>query len=273
MARLLFPQLDEQPYRPRERGSHRAERFVVHHTFTPFQAAWLTRSIPAGLSSSLNEQLKQVLDVVGTSLRTVNTTYRKNQKKKREQEQITQLRAAEDAKVRERIREGIWHDPRLDCVAGNGVMSELGMGDEKFGAMDADVPPVVAGTAAIDEYGLEHSPNGGNGDDANKKPRSEEDLQAIEAMPIVILRGFESKGGSARREELLTTLSQWAAGLAESQVRNCLLLSPFPSLSNIIRRLRMSSSSVTIARTPSSSHEVSFIISSQTHMPSSVTMI
>ena len=62
-------------------------------------------------------------------------------------------------------------------------------------------------------------------EETKKKQRSEEDLQAIEAMPIVILKGCESKGGSARREELLNALAGWAAALAENQVAHVIVVS------------------------------------------------
>ncbi|KAI0698509.1 RNA12 protein-domain-containing protein [Cytidiella melzeri] len=194
----------------------------------------------AGLSSSLSDQLKQILDVVGTGLKGVNTTYRKNYKRKLERERLAQLREAEDAKVRERIKEGIWHDPRLDAIAGNGVMSELGFGDEPMGEGDRDAPRVVevnvisdgrtegkesAGAGAAEEERRQREEKSEMAEDARKKQLSEEDLQAIEAMPILILKGFEVKGGSARREELLTSLAGWAAGLAENQVAHVIVVS------------------------------------------------
>lgn len=152
--------------------------------------------------------------------------YRKKQKKQLEDVRNAQLRAVEDAKIRERIREGTWHDPRLDCVAGNGVMCELGIGDEVFGPADADDI-----SADISRYTRQDSGGDHMFDQKSVYPvgkavepsRRQEDTQAVEAMPIVVLKGFESKGGSERREELLNTLAQWAASLAEGQV--C-----FPSL-------------------------------------------
>ena len=113
----------------------------------------------------------------------------------------------------EKIREGIWHDPRLDCIAGNGVISELGVGDESFGRDDADAKPIV-----VSDRELVKGENGKEkemGEEKEKETRADEkkqtpsdDLQAIDAMPIVILKGFDSKGGGAKREELLTVVSQ-----------------------------------------------------------------
>ena len=131
---------------------------------------------------------------------------------------MAEVAAQEEAKVKQRIREGIWHDPRLDCVAGNGVMCELGVGDEWFGEADADAKLVTTyqtiGPDGKEKGGQESNANG----EAKKKQASPEDIHAIDAVPIVILRGFDSKGGGARREEFLDVVSQWAAGLAQSQV-------------------------------------------------------
>jgi hypothetical protein len=169
---------------------------------------------------------------VGTGLKSVNATYRKNRKRQLENLRLQQLREAEDAKVRQRIKDGTWHDARLDCIAGNGVMSELGFGDEEMGEKDIDAPRSVG--VKMTETGEEKSGDeeerkseekSKKAEDTKKKQMSEEDLQAIEAMPIVILKGFEAKGGNPRREELLTSLASWAAGLAENQVAHVIVVS------------------------------------------------
>ncbi|KAI0085448.1 exonuclease [Irpex rosettiformis] len=190
----------------------------------------------AGLSSSLADQLKQILEVVGTGLQSVNTTYRKNHKKELKRERLQRLQEAEDARQRQRILEGTWHDGRLDCVAGNGAMSELGIGDELMGEADMDAPKTaeanvsegkstgnekVAAAAAAADDKLEKIEE----EEDSRKQISEEDLQAIEAMPIVILQGFQSKSGNARREELLNELATWAAALAENHVAHVIVVS------------------------------------------------
>jgi hypothetical protein len=111
-------------------------------------------------------------------------------------------------------------------------MSELGFGDEEMGENDIDAPRSVG--VKMTEKGEEKSGDeeerkseekSKKSEDTKKKQMSEEDLQAIEAMPIVILKGFEAKGGNARREELLTSLASWAAGLAENQVAHVIVVS------------------------------------------------
>ena len=193
---------------------------------------------PAGLSSSLPDQLKQILQVVDTGLKSVNTTYRKNHKKQLERQRLEQFREAENAKQRQRILDGTWHDARLDCVAGNGVMCELGVGDELFGEADKDARKAVEVSAEgektkgdkkvisdAEKEKRQSEEETEKAEDERKKQMSEEDMQAIEAMPIVILKGFQSKSGSARREALLDELATWAAALAENQVAHVIVVS------------------------------------------------
>lgn len=158
---------------------------------------------------------------MGTGLRSVNTSYRKQRQRQLEQEHFAELRAADKARIRQRILDGTWHDPRLDCVAGNGVMCELGIGDEYFGDADSDHKEPVENEK--EQHTETRGWNwiwgwGGNGN-ATKKPRpNPEDLRAIEAIPIVVINNFDSKGGGPRKTELLDVLAQWAATLAENGV-------------------------------------------------------
>ncbi|KAH9834914.1 uncharacterized protein C8Q71DRAFT_767348, partial [Rhodofomes roseus] len=73
----------------------------------------------------LTDQLKQILEVVGTGIRRVNTTHRQRHDHAVQNAQLAALRREEEAHVRERIRAGAWHDGRADCIARNGVMSGL----------------------------------------------------------------------------------------------------------------------------------------------------
>lgn len=128
-----------------------------------------------------------------------------------------QKRAQEaDAEItQDRIRRGIWHDGRLDCVAGNGVMSELGIGDELFGDADAIVPKSTAATTEGEN--ASHEKQGKATDKEHQQ--SAADAQAVKALPVVIIRNYELKGN----EVVLKALAQWAASLAENKVSdgNC----------------------------------------------------
>ena len=176
------------------------------------------------MSSSLNDQLKQVLEVVGTGLRSINADHRKRRQKQLEEERAAQLLAAEEAQVRQRIMAGTWHDPRLDCVAGNGIMSELGVGDELFGDGDFELK-LEDGRETGEKIGehsrhwtMNWSRNGETEASKKAKPVNTEELRAIEAMPVVVIQHFDTKGGSSRKAELLNVMSQWAAGLADGGV-------------------------------------------------------
>ncbi|KAH9925242.1 RNA12 protein-domain-containing protein [Fomitopsis serialis] len=182
----------------------------------------------AGFSTTLTDQLKQILEVVGTGLGRVNTTHRKEHDRAVQNAHLAELRRAEEARVRERIREGAWHDGRVDCIAGNGVMSELGVGDEVFDRNDEGLHVVSAlqrGDGEKAEKVEEKRGEGRERKEAQRKERSAGDVEAIEAMPIVIVKGFESKGGGASKEEMLDVLSRWAASLAQNQVAHVIIVS------------------------------------------------
>lgn len=161
--------------------------------------------------------------MVGTGLRGVNTSYRSRREREAKEQQVAERRRADEARVQQRINEGIWHDGRLDCVAGNGIMSELGVGDELFGDNEIVISPHATEKGDAGGEGERNGNGNGSEEEAKRKQRSLEDLKAVEAMPVVVLRNFETKGGGEQREILMGVLSQWAATLAENQVQ------PFPS--------------------------------------------
>ncbi|TCD65369.1 mitochondrial escape protein 2 [Steccherinum ochraceum] len=188
-----------------------------------------------GFSSSLSDQLKQILEVVGTGLRGVNTSYKKQHERELNERHVAELRRQDEARVQERIRNGIWHDGRLDCVAGNGVMSELGVGDELFD--DHDVNGSVSTSSLSESFELqEKAEANGAAEESKRKQRSAEDLRAIEAMPVVVLRNFETKGGGEQRETLMNVLSQWAATVAENQIAHVIVVSDNRENSKLLAR-------------------------------------
>lgn len=180
------------------------------------------RWLLAGLSSSLNDQLKQILDVVGRGLSRVNSSHRTRHDREIKQAGLKEERSKENDIRREKIEAGLWHDGRIDVVCGHGIMSELGVGIERFTEADADPPRAVAAeTEVFNEKGgrVENRPSGDKqAEQAKQRQEHAEDLQSVEAMPVVIIKNFDSKGGGARKEELLEVLAQWAASLAEGQV-------------------------------------------------------
>ena len=110
-------------------------------------------------------------------------------------------------------------------------MSELGIGDEWFKPQDADTPAKETVTIELSEKGEKDGDNSKptSKDDAKRRQQNAADLQAIQSLPVVIIKNFESKGGGARKEELLNVLATWAASIAENQVSQfvCHRTSPY----------------------------------------------
>ena len=101
---------------------------------------------------------------------------------------------------------GVWHDGRLDCVAGNGIISELGVGDESFS--EGDGLPFLHMEEHPEEDGREFA----------RKQRTKEEMEAVGVLPVVVIRNYAAKVGSSRDEQVLAVLARWAAMLAENQV-------------------------------------------------------
>lgn len=179
----------------------------------------------AGFSNSLPDQLKQILEVVGLALVNVNRSLRKATKQEFKSRREAEARNIEEARRTERIRQGTWHDGRLDCVAGNGIMSELGVGDEVFSAEDSDGGiGEEDGAFMMEELKKEKEVEG----ELRRKERTAEELETIAALPIVVIKNYGARG-SVYREELQNVLSQWAATLVENKVRNLTVTSMYAS--------------------------------------------
>jgi len=142
---------------------------------------------------------------VTSALKSVSSSHRRSIQRAVEREERRRLEGIERERCRKQIIQGSWHDGRIDCVAGNGVMSELGLGVERFEPEDED----------------------GNGSGLSEKqeqerenPKTREDVDAIRSLPIVVLKNYGTTStASAVKEEMLNVISQWAAALAENQVR------------------------------------------------------
>lgn len=195
----------------------------------------------AGLSNTLPDQLKQILEVVGVALIDVNRSLRKATKQEFKAHRETEARKIEEARRTERIRQGTWHDGRLDCVAGNGIMSELGVGDEVFGEVGVDRED---GAFIMEELKKEKEVE----DELLRREKTAEEVEAIAALPVVVVKNYGARG-SVYREELQKVLSQWAASLVENKVGCRIVTSLHASLGYF--RLRMLSLSATTGRTRS----------------------
>ncbi len=127
-----------------------------------------------------------------------------------EREERRRLEGIETERCRKEILQGSWHDGRIDCVAGNGVMSELGVGMERFESENED----GNGSGGLPEKQEQERPS----------PKTREDGDVIRSLPIVVLKNYGTTStASAVKEEMLIVLSQWAAALAENQVREFIM--------------------------------------------------
>lgn len=159
----------------------------------------------AGLSTSLPDQVRQVLEVVGTALHSISSS--RNEQARHDHESAIQaeeeVRAAE--RVQELIRRGIWHDPRMGAVAGGGVIAELGVGDEPFNERDEDFVIYSPKTEA---------PTAKRGYDLSG-------LKAVNTLPIVVLKNYTANG----KEEVMGVFAKWAAALVEEQAAHVIVTS------------------------------------------------
>jgi hypothetical protein len=101
----------------------------------------------------------------------------------------------------------------MDCVAGIGIMSELGIGDEIMTEADIDVVREKITDAGTNQ-GMETSEHEKVAtDETVSRQMIAEDTQAVESLPLVVISNYPAKG----REDLVNVLAQWAAALVESR--------------------------------------------------------
>ena len=85
----------------------------------------------------MDTQLKEILEVVGKALSGITAHHRGIERAKKFAETTLHRHEEDKRRRKEKPQEGFHHDGRIDAVAGTGVISELGMGDEKFGPNDS----------------------------------------------------------------------------------------------------------------------------------------
>ncbi|KAF8431788.1 RNA12 protein-domain-containing protein [Boletus edulis BED1] len=186
----------------------------------------------AGLSNSLPDKLKQILEVVSSALINVNRSLRKATRQEIKTHREAEARRIEEAHRRERIRQGTWHDGRLDCVSGNGIMSELGIGDEAF-STDSDSVGLDSedGTFMMEELKREKEVE----DELTRQERTAEEVEAIAMLPVVVIKNYEARG-SVYREEVQNVLSQWVATLIENKIAHVIVVSDSREQAKLVTR-------------------------------------
>lgn len=134
------------------------------------------------------------------------------------------------------IKRGAWHDGRLDCVAGNGVMSELGLGEEP--AFDSDLdslptpiplmddnapingeaaPPTAESLSAIvlPQQGVS-TPGSTNAD-----KDVDDETEVIRTLPIIVLQNYAQKAGKG---DVWNVLAEWGTSLVENRIAHVIVV-------------------------------------------------
>lgn len=156
------------------------------------------------MNTSTQEQLLQILTVVTNALNSISSTHRRARKRAIDCEGRRHLDELERERRLEAIRHGTWHDGRIDCVAGNGVISELGVGIENFNDKE-DLEAVFSGEKHMEIQ--------------QQNARAQEDIDEVGTLPIIVLENFSTTSKtSPLKDEVLGVLAQWAASLVENKV-------------------------------------------------------
>lgn len=173
--------------------------------------------------------MRQVLEIVGTALKDTTTHIRDNHKQKR-QDQADELKMEEDRHRRlDLIKRGAWHDGRLDCVAGNGAMSELGYGEEPTFESDLYAakpsPPLIDDVAPIAGEGVpptyDSLPVIPKSTDEDKSNDVDEEAEFIKTLPIVVLQNFAQKAGKG---DVWNVLAEWGSSLVENRIAHVIVV-------------------------------------------------
>jgi hypothetical protein len=185
------------------------------------ETTWLTT---AGFATPVDQQLRSILELVGGALKDVSANARDNHKEDLDHEKDQVTIRAKQARRRELIARGGWHDGRIDCVSGNGVMSELGLGEEP--TFEGDMTPEVASLASIGELVP-----------MDELKVKDEDLDTesefIKTLPIVVLKNFAQKSA---RGDLWNILSEWGASLVENRVAHVIVVAEGPTATKALTK-------------------------------------
>ncbi|WVW82700.1 hypothetical protein I302_104711 [Kwoniella bestiolae CBS 10118] len=190
----------------------------------------------AGFSTPVDQQLRQILEIVGGALKDVSTHAQQEHQQEAQHLKDDAAIAIDRERQRRLISRGGWHDGRLDCIAGNGVMSELGVGDEPYleSDLDAAPPPLMDDIAPIKGEAVPPTsaslplPKASSPEEIAAKAAqaaANADLDAeteeIKSLPIVVLKNFAQK---TAKGDLWNVLAEWGASLVENKVAHVIIV-------------------------------------------------
>ncbi|CED82195.1 Mitochondrial escape protein 2 [Phaffia rhodozyma] len=190
-----------------------------------------------GFSTDFPTQLKQILDLVSSALKHVSEDSTLERTSGVKRKELCALRESERTELAERLKRIGWHDGRLDDLAGNGIMSELGYGIERL--LPTDVPTeedalflslsTVGSTTLGSPLGQAlpsslSSPTAVAMEAQKEKDRIqlESENDSINSLPVVVLKNFASKGD--RKPELWSTIAEWSASLVENRIAQVIVV-------------------------------------------------
>lgn len=195
----------------------------------------------AGFSTPIDQQLRQVLETVAGALKDVSAHIEQNHQDEVDLQKRSAAVKQEQEKRRQLIVRGGWHDGRLDCIAGNGVMSELGLGDEPVLEGDLDAPPpalmddvapirgeAVPPTAASLREALPSLPA-----PVEKEVVLDADSEHIKSLPIVVLKNFATKSAKG---DAWNVIAEWGASLIENRIAHVIVITEGPTATKALVR-------------------------------------
>ncbi|KAJ9121916.1 hypothetical protein QFC24_004498 [Naganishia onofrii] len=193
----------------------------------------------AGFATPVDQQLKQVLEVVGTALKDISAGSRQQHEQDQHERRQAMEREEEKRRRQELIRRGGWHDGRIDAIAGNGIMSELGFGIEGLSGDDLAESHVVPG---VDVAGLEvpstaEISTASKEQDIKSKSATDEtdkELEFIHSLPILVLDNFTQKANT--KTELWNVLAEWGASLVENKIAHVIVVCDSATVAKALTR-------------------------------------
>lgn len=167
----------------------------------------------------MQEQVKEVLDVVEEGLRRAAIHVEQDFKQAEKNEKTKLQLGLLHAERLEKIRLGRFHDGRIDCIAGNGIISELGVGVEPFGETDdlSEDEDHRSKQQSITE---------------EKEYKEYKSMRPIEALPIVVIKHYDANCQGSN-STVTAALADWAGRLASNKVDITFYLSSSLFVNNI----------------------------------------
>lgn len=185
-----------------------------------------------------------MLEIVGGSLKDVSAHKQRAHKAAIADEKECRLVQAEHERRRDLIIRGAYHDGRLDYVSGNGLITELGVGQEPV--YEADLgpppPPLMDDTAPIHGEGVPPTMGSLDGGvmpaeipipESSRDGDIEAEAETIRSLPIVVLKNFAQRNAKG---DLWNVLSEWGASLVENQVAHVIVITEGPTATKALTR-------------------------------------